>query len=113
MNMSTIFLIIFVIRVVVTVSLVVLLFRALLKYLRTEDQRKEAREIRLSLSEVLREHRVKAKMTQEFVAETLGVSRQAVSKWERGESEPSTSNLIAVAKLYGITAEQLLSEVEK
>lgn len=49
-------------------------------------------------------------MTQEFVAETVGVSRQAVSKWESGTSEPSTSNLLA--KLFGISAEELLREVE-
>ncbi len=36
-------------------------------------------------------------MTQEFVAETLGVSRQAVSKWESGASDPSTTNLMALA----------------
>lgn len=40
-------------------------------------------------------------MTQEFVAEALGVSRQAVSKWESGASDPSTTNLIALAKLFG------------
>ena len=51
-------------------------------------------------------------MTQEFVAETLGVSRQAVSKWENGSSDPSTSNLMALAKLYGTTAEKLLSEIQ-
>ena len=51
-------------------------------------------------------------MTQEFVAETIGVSRQAVSKWEKGDSDPSTSNLFALAKLYGISVEELLKEVE-
>lgn len=50
-------------------------------------------------------------MTQEFVSETLGVSRQAVSKWENGTTDPSTSNLIAIAKLYGISAEELLRSV--
>ncbi|MFR5093285.1 MAG: helix-turn-helix transcriptional regulator [Adlercreutzia equolifaciens] len=39
-------------------------------------------------------------MTQEFVAHELGVSRQAVSKWEKGTSDPSTHNLIALAELY-------------
>ena len=47
-------------------------------------------------------------MTQEFVAETLGVSRQSVSKWENGSSDPDTSNLIALAKLYKVSPEQLL-----
>ena len=51
-------------------------------------------------------------MTQEFIAETLGVSRQAVSKWENGTSDPSTTNLMALAKLYGVTAEELLKEAQ-
>ena len=56
--------------------------------------------------------RARCKMTQEFVAESLGVSRQAVSKWESGASDPSTSNLMALAKIYGISAEELLRCVE-
>ena len=52
-------------------------------------------------------------MTQEFVAESLGVSRQAVSKWENGTTDPSTSNLLALAKLYGVGAEALLARVAK
>jgi len=52
-------------------------------------------------------------MTQEFVAETLGVSRQSVSKWENGTSDPSTSNLMALAKLYGISAEELIRETDR
>lgn len=51
-------------------------------------------------------------MTQEFVAETLGVSRQAVSKWETGVSDPSTTNLMALAKLFGVTAEEILKEAQ-
>ena len=50
-------------------------------------------------------------MTQEFVAEALGVSRQAVSKWENGTSDPSTTNLMAIAKLFGVSTEELLKEV--
>ncbi len=51
-------------------------------------------------------------MTQEFVAGALGVSRQAVSKWEQGRAAPSTANLLALAKLYGACAEELLQEAE-
>ena len=51
-------------------------------------------------------------MTQEFVTERLGVSRQAVSKWETGSAEPSTSNLLALARLYGVSPEELLKSVE-
>ena len=86
--------------------------KALKKYNRSEEVRKEKAETRRSLGEVLRDHRVRCKMTQEFVAESIGVSRQAVSKWENGTSDPNTSNLIALAKLYGISAEELLKSVE-
>ena len=87
------------------VSLVV---RALRKYIRTQDVREEKAEVRKTLAELLKENRIRCKMTQEFVAETLGVSRQAVSRWETGAADPSTSNLIALAKLYGVSAEELL-----
>lgn len=50
-------------------------------------------------------------MTQEFVAEKVGVSRQAVSKWEKGLSEPSTSNLIVLSKVFGVSVEELLKNV--
>ena len=73
----------------------------------------EVKIVRKSLSEMLRENRARCKMTQEFVAESIGVSRQAVSKWEKGTSEPNTSNLMALAKLYGIPAEDLLRGVER
>ena len=55
----------------------------------------EVKIVRKSLSEMLKENRTRCKMTQEFVAESLGVSRQAVSKWETGTADPSTSNLLA------------------
>ncbi len=92
----------------VGIYLVYLVIRALRKYIGSQEVRKEAAAVRKSLSEILREKRVRCKMTQEFVAETLGVSRQAVSKWENGTADPSTSNLIALAKLYGISAEEIL-----
>ena len=87
--------------------------KALKKYNRSEEVRKEKAETRRSLGEVLRDHRVRCKMTQEFVAESLGVSRQAVSKWESGTADPSTSNLLALAKLFGVSAEELLRSVEE
>ena len=52
-------------------------------------------------------------MTQEFIAETIGVSRQAVSKWENGVSDPSTSNLLALAKIYDVSVEELLKGIDK
>ena len=72
----------------------------------------EVKIVRKSLSETLKENRTRCKMTQEFVAEALGVSRQAVSKWESGQSAPSTTNLLALAKLFGVRPEELLQEAE-
>ena len=88
-----------------------LLIRALRKYLCSAPARQEKAEDRRSLGEVLKAQRLRCRMTQEFVAETLGVSRQAVSKWERGEADPSTANLLALGRLYGVPAEELLRAV--
>ena len=71
---------------VILVYLVFLLIKALKKYIKSEPVRKEKAESAKSLGEVLKRHRTECKMTQEFVAETLGVTRQAVSKWESGVS---------------------------
>ncbi len=45
--------------------------------------------------------------SQEYVAEQLGVSRQAVSKWEQDQSAPDTYNLIALSRLLGVTVEYI------
>lgn len=47
--------------------------------------------------------------SQDALAEKLGISRQAISKWERAESSPDTDNLIALADLYGMTLDELLN----
>ena len=96
----------------IIVKLLILVFRALHKYLDNGPQRKEEEILRRSLGEVLKDHRMRCSMTQEFVAEALGVSRQAVSKWENGTADPSTSNLLKLAKLFGITPEELIRAVQ-
>ncbi len=96
----------------VVIVLVILVIKALQKYIRSDSVRKEKGRVTRSLGEALKANRTRCKMTQEFVAESIGVSRQAVSKWESGTSDPSTSNLLALANLYGIAAEDLLKEVE-
>lgn len=47
--------------------------------------------------------------SQEALSEKLGVSRQAISKWERGESSPDTDNLIALSQIYAITLDDILN----
>jgi len=87
---------------------VLLVVKALRRYIQSKEVREEKKEVRKSLAEILKENRTRCKMTQEFVSETIGVSRQAVSKWENGSADPSTSNLIALANLYKVSAEELL-----
>ena len=94
------------------VYLIVLVVRALTKYIESKEVRKEKSNIKRSLGETLKAHRTRCNMTQEFVAEAVGVSRQAVSKWETGLSDPSTSNLLVLAKLFGVSAEELLSGIK-
>ena len=98
--------------IIFVIKLLILLYRALRKYLNSSPQRQEETILRRSLGEVLKEHRTRCGMTQEFVAESMGVSRQAVSKWENGTADPSTSNLLKLAKLYGISPEELIRAVQ-
>ena len=101
-------LIIWLVLAAVVIYVVYLLIKALRKYINSAPVRKEKEENAKTLGETIKEYRMNCNMTQEFVAEALGVSRQAVSKWENGSSDPSTSNLIALAKLFNVPAEDLI-----
>ena len=68
------------------VYLFILIVKALKKYIASKEVREEKKAVAKFLGEALKENRVRCQMTQEFVAETLGVSRQSVSKWETGDS---------------------------
>lgn len=69
----------------------------------------------MNLSEKISYCRKKAGMSQLDLADALGVSRQAVSKWETGESNPDVTKLPQMAALFGVTTDYLLSDepVEK
>ena len=56
--------------------------------------------------------RKKNGLSQEELADKLGISRQSVSKWERAEASPDTDNLICLAKIYGVSLDELLSTEE-
>lgn len=60
----------------------------------------------------LKMYRIKAGMTQETIAEKLGVSRQAVAKWERGESLPDIESCIALANIFGTTVDMLVRNMQ-
>ena len=63
----------------------------------------------MALHDNLKNARNKMGMSQELVAEQLGISRQAVTKWELGQTKPNAKNLRALAELYQISTESLLA----
>ena len=63
----------------------------------------------IEIADRLIQLRKKHGLSQEELADKLGLSRQAVSKWERAEASPDTDNLICLAKLYGVSLDELLS----
>ena len=66
----------------------------------------------IKIANRLVELRKKSGLSQEQLADKLGLSRQAVSKWERAEASPDTDNLICLAKLYNVSLDDLLSSDE-
>lgn len=66
----------------------------------------------MTLSEQLSRYRKEAKMTQEELAEKCDVTRQAVAKWENGESTPSIEKLITLAEIYDTSLDELVGRVE-
>ncbi|MBQ8409461.1 MAG: helix-turn-helix domain-containing protein [Clostridia bacterium] len=61
----------------------------------------------MNLGEKINELRKKNSMTQEMVADAIGVTAQAVSKWERGVTNPDLYLIPALAELFGVTADEL------
>lgn len=61
----------------------------------------------MTLGEKIHELRKAHKMSQERVAELLGVSRQAVSKWETSQTRPNTENLVCLAEIFDVSVEEL------
>ena len=93
----------------VLIYLVYLLIKALRKYIKSEPVRKEKAQSVKSLGEVLKRHRTECRMTQEFVAESIGVSRQAVSKWESGICLPDVSVYMELCGILGISMNEFLA----
>ncbi len=66
----------------------------------------------MNLSQKIYDYRKKTGLSQEALAEKLGVSRQAISKWETGEATPEVGKLLLLANIFGVTTDWLLSEDE-
>lgn len=60
----------------------------------------------MDIGERIFQHRKRLGLSQEELAARLGVSRQAVSKWELGTSTPEPENIIALARIFGITTDE-------
>ncbi len=67
----------------------------------------------MQLSEKIYQCRKRAGLSQEALADQMGISRQAVSKWETGESEPELSKLRQLAEIFGVSADWLLSDQDE
>lgn len=66
----------------------------------------------MELNEKLQNLRKENHLSQEKIAELVGVSRQSVSKWEVGLSKPDTNNLIRLADIYGVSLDELIGTAE-
>lgn len=64
----------------------------------------------MSLSNQLKESRISKGLSQAYVAQTLNVSRQAISKWENNRGYPDIDNLISLSELYQVSIDELLHE---
>lgn len=60
------------------------------------------------LGQRIKEEREKRQWTQDYLAETLNVSRQAISKWEVGSTYPDIDRLVQISNLFGITLDNLI-----
>lgn len=63
----------------------------------------------MELKDRLIQLRKENKMTQAELADTLNISRQAVSRWETGIAAPSTVNLLELSKIYGVSVDAILN----
>ena len=66
----------------------------------------------MTIGERIAKCRKEKNLSQEYIAELLDVSRQAVSKWETNQTEPDTSNLIELARIFGVSVEYLANGEE-
>lgn len=68
------------------------------------------KETSMRINEKIYIYRKKLGISQEALAEMLNISRQAISKWETGEATPDSDKLLPLARIFGVTADHLLSD---
>lgn len=67
----------------------------------------------MNLAEKIKNRRIELGVSQELLAEKLGISRQAVSKWESDQSNPSTANLLELSKILNVDISYFINEDEE
>ena len=67
----------------------------------------------MTIGEKITQRRLAAHLSQEILAERLGVSTQDVSRWESGEVLPDAEKLLQLCRVFGISADELLGENAK
>lgn len=80
--------------------LLILVIKALKKYISSKEVREEKKVIKKSLGEELKENRLRCKMTQEFVSETLGVSRHEPAIIRLNQEKPTKSRVCTDSVLF-------------
>ena len=65
------------------------------------------------IGEKIKNKRKELNLTQEYLAKELNISRQAVSKWEKGTSEPSMDNLVKLSGIFGVDIKYFKNNDEK
>ncbi|MBE5890981.1 MAG: helix-turn-helix transcriptional regulator [Lachnospiraceae bacterium] len=98
-----------ILSLVVTILILLLIIKAVKRYIRSSQSRAHRNTVKKNLGNILKEARTGKGFTQEFVAETIGISRQTLYKWEKGDSEPNLSFLSELSKLYDLDIETLLT----
>ena len=73
------------------------------------ESKKDKEIVDMTFAENVKMLRKQAGMSQEQLAEKLGVSRQAVTKWETGAGIPDIENIMAISTLFDISIDDLLS----
>ena len=64
----------------------------------------------MNVGEKIQEHRMKNGLSQEVLADKLGVTRQSVSRWELGQALPELDKIVAISRLFKVTTDELLLE---
>lgn len=67
----------------------------------------------MDIAERLQDLRKKANYSQEQVADLLGISRQAISKWESGQGKPELDNIVKLTEIYNVSADYIISGKER